>query len=160
MTGEPRNSIHFLRNPVEKAKNENPSVRYSDAGALLCGVEKAIEYHQDKTRRAQIGIKIINGTYDDDVDNYIYCLSSSELCKTIVEIPMMASAVSNFIESDEKFGRIVYKVILHNLAYVAQEIAARILNDVAYGKNRFDMQRLVDSLIERGVDPLIESILK
>lgn len=185
MTGDPRNSIHFLRNPVEKAKNENPSVRYSDAGALLRGVEKAIEYHQDKTRREQIGIKISNGTYDDDVDNFIYGLSSSELCKTIVEIPMMASAVSNFIESDEKrtievlqmleseylvvcrawtdydeFGRIAYKVILDNLAYVAQEIAARILNNVAYGKNRFDMQRLVDSLIERGVDPLIESILK
>ncbi|MBS7527222.1 protein kinase [Fusibacter paucivorans] len=185
MTGDPRNSIHFLRNPVEKAKNENPSVRYSDAGALLQGVEKAIEYHQDKARLEQIGSKINNGIFDDDVDNYIYGLSSNELCRAIVDIPGMTSAVLNFIESDEKrtievlqmieseylgvcrtwvdydgFGHIAYNVIRNNLTYVAQEIAARILHEVAYEKNRFNMQHLIDELIELGIDPLIEGMLK
>ena len=63
-------------------------------------------------------------------------------------------------EDYDKFGDIAYNVILNNSTYVAQEIAARILNDVAYDKSRFNMQDLVDELIERGVDPLIEEILK
>ncbi|WP_432775629.1 protein kinase [Brevibacillus gelatini] len=185
MTGDPRDSNHFLRNPVEKAKNENPNMRYSDAGHLLQGVESAIAYHQNHERIELVKAKIQNRVYDDDVENYIYDLDANALCKAIVSLPGMVSAVLSFIESDDKravetlqmidneysnvcgrwedyddIGIIAYNVIYSNRTYVAQEIAARMLHDVAFVKNRFKMQRLVDDLIQRGTDPTIEEILK
>ncbi|PFA68764.1 serine/threonine protein kinase [Bacillus sp. AFS015802] len=184
MTGDPRDSRHFMRNSVEKAKNENPSFRYSDAGQLLQAIEKAIEYHQNEERRELVVSKIKKRTYDDDVENYIYGLDAKSLCKVIVEVPNMVPTVIKFIQSDEKrtietlqmiedhfldvckdwgdydgFGTIAYNVIHQNLSYVAQEISARILYIVAYQKNRFDMQRLVEGLLETGIDPTIEDIL-
>lgn len=184
MTKDPRNSRHFLRNPVEKAKNENPSLRYSDAGQLLIGIEKAIRYHQDQERKELVSTKIKDKLYDEDVESFIYELDGIELCKAILDIPNMGNAVITFIKSDEKraietikmldneylnvcrrwedydkFGEIAYKVIRNNLPYVSQEISAQILFDVSSNKNRFDMKRLVDKLIETGIDPTIEEIL-
>lgn len=184
MTGDPRDSKHFLRNPVEKAKNEISSVRYSDAGHLLQGIEKAIDYHQDKERKELVSTKIISRVYDDDVENYIYGLNAVDLCKAILKIPNMVFVVLTFIKSDEKraietltmieneyldvcrgwedydsFGEIAYNVIRDNLTYIAQEISARILYDVSYNKNRFNIQRLVDTLLDEGIDPTIEDIL-
>lgn len=185
MTGDPRDSKHFLRNPVEKAKNENPSVRYSDAGHLLQGIEKAIEYHQNKERKEAVSRKIKNKVYDDDIENYIYGLNAVELCKAVLEIPNMVAAVLSFIKSDEKraietlkmieneysnvcrewddyddFGEIAYNVIRDNHAYISQEISAQILYDLSYNKNRFNIQRLVDKLLDVGIDPTIEELLK
>ncbi|MRX56497.1 protein kinase [Bacillus idriensis] len=184
MTGDPRDSKHFLRNPVEKAKNENPSVRYSDAGHLLQGIEKAIDYHQNKERKELVSTKINNRVYDDDVENYIYGLNAINLCQAILEIPNMVSAIITFIKTDEKraietlkmieneylnvcrhwddydnFGEVAYNVISDNLTYVSQEISAKILYEVSYNKNRFNMKRLVDKLIDAGVDPTIEDML-
>jgi len=185
MTGDPRNSNHFMKNPVEKAKNENPSFRYADASQLLQGIEKAIDYHKNQERKELVISKIKTGVYDDDVENYIYGLNATDLCRAIVEIPNMISAVLTFIKSDEKrvietvqmiednyldvcrhwedydkFGKIAYNVILNNLAYVAQEISARILYDIAYNKNRFNIHRLIDNLLDTGVGPIIEAMLK
>lgn len=185
MTGDPRDSKHFLRNPVEKAKNENPNMRYADAGHLLQGVESAIAFYQNQELKELVKAKIQNNVYDDDVENYIYNLDAISLCKAILSLPGMISAILSFIESDEKravetlqmidneypnvcgrwedyddIGTIAYNVIKLNYTYVAQEIAARILHDVAFVYNRFNMQRLVDDLIQRGIDPTIEEILK
>lgn len=114
--------------------------------------------------------KIESGLYDEDIENYIYCLDANNLCNAIVEITNMVSTVLRFIESDIKrsietlqmiennyldvckrwenydcFGTIAYRVIRSNLIdIIAQVIAARILYAVA-------MQRLVDDLIETGM---------
>jgi hypothetical protein len=184
MVGDPRDSKHFMCNPVEKAKNENPKLRYEDAGALLAGIEKAIEYNQNAELKENINEKISNGVYDEDIESYIYSLNSQELCKSIIEVRGMVLVINEFVEFDDRrvvkvlqmlqndyldvcktwsdydnFGRVAYNVIHKNLAYVAQEIAARILAEVAYGKNRYKIQELVIKLIKKGVDPLIEEIL-
>ncbi|SHJ10851.1 Protein kinase domain-containing protein [Clostridium cavendishii DSM 21758] len=185
MTGDPRDSRHFMRNPVEKAKNENPNMRYADAGSLLEGIERSIQYHKNQELKELVTLKIHNGIYDDDVENYIYSLNGVDLCKEIITASNMVSAVLRFIESNERraveilqllnenyldvciewedydnFGTIAYNVIHDNNTYVAQEISARILYDVAYNKDRFNMKRLVDNLIDIGIDPTIEDILK
>lgn len=184
MTGDPRNSKHFMRNPVEKSRNESPNVRFSDANYLLKGIENAISYYKNSERMELVSKKIKDKDYDEDVENYIYGLSALELCKAIVEIPNMDNAVLRFIEHDEKraldtlqmiekeylnvcsewsyydkFGRIAYNVINNNFTYVSQEISAKILKDVSTNKNRFDMSRLIERLLKQGVDPVIEEML-
>lgn len=184
ISGDPKNSKHFLRNAVEKAKNENPSLRYSDAGQLLQGIELSISYHENQQRNEMVSEKIRNNIYDDDVENFIYGLGANELCKAIIEKVNMVEAVISFIEVDEKrtietlqmieseytavcrcfedyddFGTIAYNVISNNMAYVAQEIAAKILKYIAIDVNRYGIHRLMDDLVESGVDPLIENLL-
>lgn len=185
LSGDPRDARHFLRNPVEKAKNENPSMRYEDAGALLKGIEQAIKFHLDKSNEEAVKARIASKIFDSDVESYIYSLNDVTLCKAITSMEGMVSAVLSFISIDDKraidvltmikseyqnvcsnwtdyddIGRIAYNVIFNDRTYVAQEIAADILNDVAYGVNRFNMQKLVDELIGRGIDPTIEERLK
>ena len=60
----------------------------------------------------------------------------------------------------EKFAGIAYEVIYNNYAYVAQEISARILYDIAYDKNIFRIQSKVHKLVEHGIDPTIEELLE
>ncbi|MCY7895641.1 protein kinase [Bacillus spizizenii] len=184
MTKDPRDNKHFLRNPVEKAKNENPNLRYSDATQLLKGIEKAIEYYQNNEHKDLVYSKIRNGGYDEDVENYIYGLNARELCKAILEIPNMESVILTFIKSDEKraieilqmienvylevchdwenydiFGEIAIAVIEDNLSYLSQEISARILSEIMYKKNRFKIKQSVDKLLNKGIDPTIEDML-
>lgn len=184
MAGDPRDSRHFLRNPVEKAKNENPAMRFADAGRLLQSIEVSIKYHKNKERYELISQKIESNTFDEDVENYIYSLDSTSLCKEIVATPNMRTALLSFIKNDEKrtietlqmieneyinvcsdwkhydnFGIIAYNIIHDNFTYVAQEISARILYDIAYNQNRFNIQRLVEELISNGIDPTIEELL-
>jgi len=184
LTEDPRNTRHFLRNPVEKAKNENPTVRYEDAGKLLEGVEYAIKYHHDANKEALINEKILKKIYDDDIENYLYSLDYDELCKAIVTNQNMSLIVRTFLDKNpnqvvntlngidseycdvcnrfedyDDFASIAYHVIKNNFEYVAQEIAAGVLNHVAHDVNRFSALRLIDDLISSGVDPIIEEII-
>lgn len=184
MTKEPLNNKHFLRRCAEKATSENVDMRYLDAEELLNNIEAVIVYKKEKDRYAKVRTKIENNVYDTDVENYIFDLSGLELCKYIIQISNMDSTILNFIKSDEKraietieliyrhylevchawedydkFGNIAYQLIYRNYTYIIQEMAANILYCTAYSKNRFSMQRKIKSLINRGIDPMIEDIL-
>lgn len=185
MTKDPMNSKHFLRSPVEKAKNENPNMRYKDAGLLLEGIENSIKYYEDKENYKVIKSKINDNIYDEDIENFIYSLDGKKLCENIIKLKNMDLMVLKFIEEDEKrqidimdllytnylytctnfkyyekFAGIAYEVIYNNYAYVAQEISARILYDIAYDKNIFRIQSKVHKLVEHGIDPTIEELLE
>ena len=41
-----------------------------------------------------------------------------------------------------------------------KEKACNILNNIAYNINRFGIQRLIDKIINKGIDPILEEILK
>ena len=184
MTKEPLNNKHFLRRCIEKATSENTDMRYLDAGEFLNAIEAVIVYKKAKGRDAKVRTKIKNNVYDTEVENYIFDLDGMELCKCIIEISNMDSIVLNFIKNDEKravetieliykyylevchawedydkFGNIAYKLIFNNYTYIIQEMAANILYCTAHSKNRFSMQRKIKSLINRGIDPMIEDIL-
>lgn len=185
MTGDPWNNKHFLRNPADKARNENSNMRYEDASALLKSIEQAISFHQSREKQELIKSKVNSKLYDEDVENYIYGLDAVSLCKAVISIGGMDVAIINFFKDDDKrlvdilnmlnseysnvcgtwtdyddFASIAYHVIYNGRTYVAQQIATEILYDIAYNTNRFNAQRLIDSLIERGVDPTIEDALK
>lgn len=185
LTKNPRNNQHFLKSQVEKARNENPSLRYQDANQMLDSVQKAIEYYQNKERQAQVLDKVNSFKYDEDVESYINSLDSIALCNSIIDNSGMVAMIHLFYKDDDKrlvniltlledsyasvcskftdyddFGRIAHEVIKSNRTFVAMEIAARILYHVAYDINRFGMQRLVEDILNRGTDPMIETILK
>jgi serine/threonine protein kinase len=184
MTGDPRDARHFLRNPVEKAKNENSNSRYADAGSLICGVECSIKVHYDSEHRSNILNMIENKEYSEDIENYICNMSGKELCAAIMNSTNFLMAVHRFIERDEKrateimqlieayyvevcdgwedydnFGILSYNVIKGNYNYVAKEISSRIMHNVAYNVRRYNIQDLLKELITNGIDPTLEGIL-
>lgn len=60
----------------------------------------------------------------------------------------------------DNFSRLAFDILnLDNTSYITKEIAARILNDIAYGVNRFEAQRFVTVLLDKGLEPTIEEIL-
>ena len=63
-------------------------------------------------------------------------------------------------KSYDSFASISDTVIRDNYPYVAKEISTRILHTIAYDKNRFNAQHLIDGLIDMGIDPTLEEILR
>ncbi|MBT2600020.1 MULTISPECIES: protein kinase [unclassified Oceanobacillus] len=183
---DPRNYKHLLRSVTEKATNENALYRFEDAKELLEAVEKTISYHENNEKIQEVKEKIKNGYYDEDVENYIYGLSSMDLCKDLDNVPQFIISIMKFIENSDKrsleimkmiedsfreycgfsypsydvFSDLAYRILKSNgFSYLTKETAARILNTIATDVNRFESQRLIERLIEGGLEPSIEDIL-
>ncbi|MDZ4422074.1 protein kinase domain-containing protein [Bacillus cereus] len=186
IAGDPRNYNHILRSVTEKATNENPLYRFQDARELLEAVEKTILYHESSEKIQEVKEKIKNGIYDGDVENYIYGLKGIELCRDMVNIPKFVNSIMSFIENNEKrsleiiklvegsfqeycgfsfssydvFSQLAYQILKSgSFSYLTKETSARILYIIANDVNRFDSQRLIERLIENGIEPSIEDIL-
>ncbi|PEJ14307.1 serine/threonine protein kinase [Bacillus toyonensis] len=183
---DPRNYNHIFRSVTEKATNENPLYRFQDAKELLEAVEKTISYHENSEKIQEVKEKIKNGFYDEDVENYIYGLNGIELCKELVNVHQFINPIMSFIENNDKrsleimkliedsfqeycgfsyssydvFSQLAYRILKSNqFPYLTKETSARILNRIATDVNRFESQRLIEKLIENGVEPSIEDIL-
>lgn len=186
LTGDQNIYNHYLRSVVEKATNENPSYRYNDARELLNAVEKSISYHENAEKIEKVRAKAREGVLDHDVENYIYELSGKDFCKefnisflfldSVIEfmkknekrsmeiIELINDSFSDFCgasyESYDPIAKFAYKVLSNEFPFVAKELSARILHFIAYDVNRFYAQRLIDELIEKGIEPMIEEILR
>ncbi|WP_342544253.1 protein kinase [Lysinibacillus sp. FSL W7-1291] len=182
---DPRDYNHVLRSVAEKATNETPEYRYEDAKRLSEAVEKGLVYGENRERNEVVKNKIILNQYDDDVENYIYNLTEKELCMNIISLTNFSDILIRFLRENEKrgnqilsligdtyrdycndfpiydnFSRLAFDILnLDNTSYITKEIAARILNDIAYGVNRFEAQRFVTVLLDKGLEPTIEEIL-
>ncbi|RMI52636.1 hypothetical protein, partial [Streptococcus iniae] len=63
-------------------------------------------------------------------------------------------------EDADPFATISYRVLRGDFPFTVNEVAARILKYVAYTAGRFSAQHMIDSLIDEGIEPLIESMLE
>ena len=181
MTGNSTNYHHQFKNATEKATNENSLFRHTDAENLLKHIEKTIAYNKQ-----QILDKISLKKYDDEVETYISELSGEEICKHLIScIKGFPEALINHMEQEEnhandiilsidkhyehlckKFenfdpiANLMYLVLQENtIPYVVKELSANILVYIAYTVNRFFAQRLIESLQNKGIEPLLEEIL-
>ena len=130
--------------------------------------------------------KIQNRIYDTDVSNYIHDMTPNEISKAIRDKKLgFQEALLHFMhdsqenaqhiiqsieesfrdvcssfESHDPFATFANKVLKDRFPFVVNEIAASILGSVAWDVNRFSAQDMVNRLIEEGIDPMIEDILK
>lgn len=186
MTGNPRNDSHNFRNVCQKATNENPTIRYSDAGELLVAFEKNIAYQANDNQLKQISQKIDNNIFDDEIEEYIYEQTNENLCKLLLKHEKkFGNILISFMNIDDKhaehiifnirttyeqtckdwndydiFAWLSYFILKNPYDYVVKEMAARTLREIAYDKNRFNAQHLINDLIEDGIDPTLEDILQ
>ncbi|MBF8984506.1 serine/threonine protein kinase [Lutibacter sp. B2] len=186
MSKSPNVSTHFMRAVTEKATSQNQSFRYNDANSLLKAIEKSIEYNANSQKIEIARAKMQNHILDEDVENYIYELDGVKLCKEILNTSYFITTLLSFIKGDEirtlhflelvsdnyrdvcgrtftsydSFAIFAHTILTGEFSFVAKERSASILNHVAYGVNRFSAQQQVDDLIDIGIDPLLEEILK
>lgn len=186
MTRDPRNSHHIFRSVAEKATNDSSAYRYADAIQLSSFFEKAIAYQQQEERHKRVEEKIQQGSFDEEVENYIYCLTAEKISDAIHSHKSgFVNALFSFMHLDDAhaqhiiqsvdktyqetcgrsfeaydpFARFAYKILRDNFSYVVKEIAANLLRYVATDVNRFSAQDLVKELKTEGIEPMLEDIL-
>jgi len=187
MTGNPTNYHHMFKNATEKATNQNPSFRYTDANALLAHIEKSIAYHQQAENKERILYKFSSGIYDEEIETYISELTNDKICQMLIaNTTGFSNLLLEYMKQDDthasdvilgienRFGsectlfetydpiaQFAYRILLDNsFQYVVKELAANILKHIAYDINRFSAQRLIEELKNQGIEPLLEEILE
>jgi len=186
MTTNPNNSHHMFRSATEKATSSNPSFRQADASALLSYIEKSIIYHQQEQNKERVISKIASEELDQEVETYLAELTNQQLCQMLIDgakgfqsillkyMKQDDAQANNIIqgledefrdichrfEDNDPIARFAYTVLLDvSFPYVVKELAASMLRYVAKDVNRFYAQRLVETLLKTGLEPLIEEIL-
>lgn len=186
MTESPVNSHHCFRSVAEKATNDNAAYRYGDAMQLLNAFEKSVEYNAAKDKKSLVLTKIESQVFDDTVESFIYELSAQDICrmlisetkyfdKALIKFMKISEDKANYViqsidssfrnecntfESNDPIAHFAYCILTDKFGFTVNEIAANILRCIAYDVNRFYAQRLVDKVIEKGVEPLIEERLR
>jgi serine/threonine protein kinase len=186
MTTNPLNSHHIFRNVTEKATSSNPSFRQADASVLLSYIEKSILYHQQEENHERVLLKIASESLDEEAENFLAELTNEQLCQMLVNgtsgfqsilieymkqddnhaIDIIQGVEDQFrelcprFEDNDPIARFAYVVLSEPaFPYVVRELAAGILRYVAVDVNRFYAQRLVETLLKSGLEPLLEEIL-
>lgn len=187
MTGDPRNSQHAFRSVAEKSTNSDSAYRYADAGQLLKFFNKAVEYRKNAENKERIEEKIQNKQFDEEIEGYIYSLSGEDMARKMQSYRNGFSfALMHFMKIDETHAEYViqsidkayqnvcgrsyeaydvyssfaYDVLQEQFSFVVKEIVANILRYVAWDVNRFNAQHMIENLLNRGLEPLLEDIIR
>lgn len=186
MTKNPRNDNHMFRTLVNKATNENSIHRFENAGELLEKLNNTIDYNKNTQRHKKCYDDLSKGIFNEDIEQFIYELPGSDIVNMLVsKNSKLNSALLHFMGSNYKNAEFLinsiedsykeecvsfssydgvsdfaYDVIIDNFDFVIKESACRILKYIANYVNRFHAQDLVGSLLSKGLEPLLEDILK
>lgn len=187
MTKDPGNYHHIYGNVANKAACADAAYRYADAPQLAHFFEQTVLYYQKNVNKEQMEQLIKEGTYNSDVDNYIYALQPEKMCKYIMERKEgFSNALMKFMnESDDRaqyiiqaiessfrdicgysyaaydpFAAFSFRILKANYSFIVKEIAATILRYVAKDVNRFSAQDMIENLISEGIDPLLEEMIQ
>ena len=187
MTKDPRDSHHSFRSVAEKATNGDAAYRYADAGQLSVFFEKAVKYRNQAGNQERIDTKIKARQFDDEIESYLYNLSSEEIAKKMQSHTNGFSEILfQFMKLDDAHAEFVIqcidkayqtvsrrsfdvydvyaifakRVLLDTFPFVVKEIAASILRYVAWDVNRFSAQHMVEEIIDEGIEPMLEDIIK
>lgn len=187
MTGEPTNFHHIYRNVTEKATSSDAAYRYGDAAQLSAFFEKSVEYHSREENEARIEGKLREKNFDTDVESYIYDMDAEQISKNILSHKQgFNEALLTFMntndehaeyiiqaveksfrdvcgrsfEANDPFASFAAQVLCGQYSFVVKEIAANILRYVAWDVNRFSAQHIVEDIINDGIEPMLEDIIK
>lgn len=186
MTLDPNNAHHHFRSVAEKATNSDAAYRYSDAGQLSTYFEKSVAYNTSEENKKIVEEKIKMEILDDDVEAFLYEIPASKICTYVMQRKKgFLGTVFKFMnvddnheqhiiqsidkeyrnccktyESNDPFAEFAYGILMGKYSYVTNDIAANMLRYVAKEVNRYTAQHLVEKVLEKGVEPLIEEILE
>lgn len=183
-TTNPWDSRHVMRRVTEKATAENREDRYGSALSMLEDIKKIVRISKDQKRKELVEKHIEEGCLTIEVEQYIDQLNGEQLCQNVMNNPHFKDVLIQYMkisptnesdiitkiynhfedvcktyESNDPFAAFAYSVLLNDFSFITNEKAAYILSHIAYSVNRFFAQRLIDQLLQKGVEPLIEEIL-
>lgn len=186
LTKNSENSRHILRSFVQKATAEVPELRFKNACEMYEQLSKHLEIFHQKDSKQKILEKIQNKEYDETVNIYFNNISNVDLCQELIKkgesyklaclnfmkveaenalfllqkiFPTFKDIATTF-QSNDIFASLAFSVLKDDgFDYVSKEISARILHYVAWEVNRFNAQRLIETLKRQSIEPLLENIL-
>lgn len=184
MTGNPLNARHSFRIVTDRATNNDPDLRYTDAGDMLDAFIKAVEYQNTVDIREEALRQIHNGQYSGEVENFLYDLDGEKICRYLVKkerhfdealLKLMAQDDAKAISiigsinscyqdvcttfaSYDPIADFAYDCI-SGINHMVNVTAARILHYIAWDVNRFHAQHLIDALKGEDIDPEVEDII-
>ncbi len=182
MTKDPRNDNHIFKTVVNKATNSNSIYRYENAGELLDKLNKTIEYNKDTSRFENCHRNLSNGLFDDSIEQFLCELSDDTIVKLLLEknsklnlallkfmkcsnenseylihsIENSYRDVCSSYESYDGISTFAGLVINENYNFITKESACRILNYIAKQVGRFHAQWLIENILQKGIEPLLE----
>ena len=187
MTGKPHDAHHIYSSITSKATNTEPQNRFRDAEHFLSSFERIVSNLHNKQFEENIRSKIQSKIFDENVEQYIYDMSPEKISKTLLsDMPGFSSMLLRFMKTGEEqaqhiiqsinqsfrdvcngsfaahddFASFADDVLRGDFSFPVKEVAASILRYVAWDVNRFSAQRLVESLIDDGMDPMLEDIIR
>ena len=183
-TNSPLDSNHFFKYICEKAVSSDRNYRYMSASEMLKKMLETIERKSNNERENILLNKLSKIEIDEEVEEWIYEMDGVELCKRIISDIKFYSGVLQFIKTSNSnakyiidtitenykiacknfadydvFANIAHFVLNQNIDYEYNEKSCRILNNIAYNINRFNIQHLIDKIIKDGIEPVLEDIL-
>ncbi|WP_440897449.1 protein kinase domain-containing protein [Amphibacillus sp. Q70] len=186
LNGSPSNGRHELSQLVNKATSLESENRFNSAVEMYSTFLKIKEIANKRNLKEIAYEYIQKKELSMEVIQFIDSLSGVEICSEIVSnslfkeiaIEYMEHSTNNEIriinDIDNNFRDVCYTfesndpialfatMVLENtnFTFLTMEKAAQILSYIAYSVNRFNAQRIIEKVIRKGIDPLLEEILR
>lgn len=188
MTQDPQDFNHEFRAISQKAANDIPQNRYSDAVELCNSFTQFLRLQHEQNEIKKILEKIENERYDESTQNYIYQLPINEILLHIKKdnrkvinyislilqdneiyaneiIPIIYSGFREIFSRDyasyDNLAFFCNNLLSSTLSYPIREYAAKIIYIIANEINRYNIQKLIGQIIEIGeLEPQLENVLQ
>lgn len=187
LTGDPKDNNHRYEGVCKKATTSEPMYRYQDASEMLKGIEKYRRIKKSDNDLAKMDELISEGMYTDELADLISILTGKEITQKLVNYNSFGCILVDYFSNNkaltldilnkidenkgeicssfsdaDSIGNLGYLILIdkeNHFSYEIKILASRLLAWSAWDVNRFNMQRLVEKLLDKGLDPTIEEIL-
>lgn len=186
MTKDPLNANHAFNIISEKATASQSENRYVDATNMKVKFEKYLAYQQTGEKKNEFLRKSKANIQDASIIEFINALEAKQKAEYLLEYKdmvlnsllfymgvnndnafRMISDIANkyqevcnrSFEAYDIFAKFAYNILKADFQYSVKEIAAKMLQYIAFIVNRFYAQDLIEMLKNEGVEPMIEEIL-
>ena len=170
----------------EKATASQSENRYVDATNMKVKFEKYLAYQQTGEKKNEFLRKSKANIQDASIIEFINALEAKQKAEYLLEYKdmvlnsllfymgvnndnafRMISDIANkyqevcnrSFEAYDIFAKFAYNILKADFQYSVKEIAAKMLQYIAFIVNRFYAQDLIEMLKNEGVEPMIEEIL-
>ena len=154
---------------------------------MLNGLEKYRKIKKTYIDSAKMDELISKGIYTDELADLISTLTGKEITQKLVDFSLFGSILVEYFSNNkalildilnkidnnkdevctafsdaDSIGNIGYLILIDDMSqfdYEVKILASNLLSWSAWDVNRFNMQRQIEILIKKGLEPTIEEIL-